>query len=59
MPSDGKMMARRSRGCAGLRSNGRLSSQQPDLPQVAAGGAVAFAVLTNHPVLTANDFLVI
>jgi Ca2+-binding RTX toxin-like protein len=25
----------------------------------AAGGAVAFAVLTNHPVLAANDFLVI
>jgi hypothetical protein len=23
------------------------------------GGAIAFAILTNHPVLTAGDFLVI
>jgi hypothetical protein len=30
-----------------------------DVNGSAAGGATAFAVLTNHPVLAANDFQVI
>jgi Ca2+-binding RTX toxin-like protein len=38
------------------RATGVLSY---DVNGNAAGGAIAFAVLTNHPVLAANDFLVI
>jgi hypothetical protein len=59
MPSDGKMMARRSRATPGYGQQEDRQARNPDLPQVAAGGAIAFAVLINHPVLTAGDFLVI
>jgi hypothetical protein len=38
------------------RATGLLSY---DVNANAAGGAIAFAVLTNHPVLAASDFLVI